>query len=148
MFDFKSATQRQRSLFGLRVWIAALVVLLAFGLLGARLWVLQVQKHEGLLKRADSNRTAVLPLPPRRGDILDRNGVVLARNYLSYTLDVVSAEAGKIDPLLKNLNQVVPLSEYQVKRFKRRLADAGRFSMVPLRRDLSDTEAEIGRAHV
>ena len=141
MFDFKSATQRQRSLFGLRVWIAALVVLLAFGLLGARLWVLQVQKHEGLLKRADSNRTAVLPLPPRRGDILDRNGVVLARNYLSYTLDVVPAEAGKIDPLLKNLNQVVPLSEYQVKRFKRRLADAGRFSMVPLRRDLSDTEA-------
>ena len=141
MFDFKSATQRQRSLFGLRVWIAALVVLLAFGLLGARLWVLQVQKHEGLLKRADSNRTAVLPLPPRRGDILDRHGVVLARNYLSYTLDVVPAEAGKIDPLLENLNQVVPLGEYQVKRFKRRLADAGRFSPVPLRRDLSDTEA-------
>lgn len=141
MFDFKSATQRQRSLFGFRVWVAALVVLIAFGLLGARLWVLQIQEHEGLLKRADSNRTAVLPLPPRRGDIFDRNGEVLARNFLSYTLDVIPAEAGRIDPLLENLNQVVPLSEHQVRRFNRRLSEAGRFSRVPLRNDLSDTEA-------
>lgn len=141
MFDFKTATQRQRSLFNLRVWIAAFVVLTTFVLLGARLWVLQVQEHEGLLKRADSNRTAVLPLPPRRGDVLDRNGEVLARNYLSYTLDVVPAEAGRIDPLLENLSKVVPLSEHQVRRFKRHLADAGRFSAVPLRNDLSDTEA-------
>ncbi len=141
MFDFKSAAQRQRSLFRLRVWLAVLAVVAAFSLLGARLWVLQVQDHEGLLSRADSNRTAVLPLPPRRGDITDRNGEVLARNYLAYTLDVVPAEMGEPDLLLAQLSQVVFLSDYQKKRFRRQLAQAGRFTQVPLRNDLTDTEA-------
>lgn len=141
MFDFKSATEKQRTLFKLRVWVAALAVLVAFSLLGARLWVLQVQEHEGLLKRADSNRTAVLPLPPRRGDILDRNGEVLARNFLSYTLDVTPAKIGQADLLLNQLGEVVLLSEFQRKRFKQKLAGAGRFTQVPLRNDLTDTEA-------
>lgn len=141
MFDFKSAAQRQRSLFRFRVWLAVLAVVAAFSLLGARLWVLQVQDHEGLLSRADSNRTAVLPLPPRRGDITDRNGEVLARNYLAYTLDVVPAEMGEPDLLLAQLSQVVFLSDYQKKRFRRQLAQAGRFTQVPLRNDLTDTEA-------
>jgi penicillin-binding protein 2 len=141
MFDFKTATERERRRFTLRVWVAFAVVFLAFVLLGMRLWVLQVQEHEGLLKRADSNRTAVVPIPPRRGDILDRNGEVLARNYLSYTLEVIPAEAGRIDPLLDELEQVVGLTELQRRRFKRRLAESGRYNAVSLRNDLSDTQA-------
>jgi len=141
MFDFKSATERHRGRLALRVWVALAVALAAFALLGTRLWVLQVQQHEGLLKRADSNRTAVVPIPPRRGDIVDRNGDVLARNYLTYTLSVIPAEAGKVDAMLDSLTSVVPLSDMQRRRFKRRLADAGRFAAVPLRNDLSDTEA-------
>jgi len=141
MFDFKSVTQKQRTLFILRVWVAALAVLMAFSLLGARLWVLQVEEHEGLLKRADNNRTAVLPLPPRRGDILDRHGEVLARNFLRYTLDVTPAEIDQADPFLERLGEVITVSDYQKKRFKRKLVEAGRFTQVPLRNDLSDTEA-------
>lgn len=141
MFDFKSANERERSRFGLRVWVAGLVVLLAFGLLGWRLWVLQVQQHQGLLQRADSNRTAVVPIPPRRGEILDRNGEVLARNYLSYTLDVVPAQVDSIDKLLADLERVVPLSDRQKRQFERRLRESGSFAPVLLRNDLSDTEA-------
>ena len=141
MFDFKSASQRARSRFGLRAWVAALVVLLAFALLGWRLWVLQVQEHPGLLQRADSNRTAVVPIPPRRGEIVDRNGEVLARNYLSYTLDVVPAQVDSMDDLLSELEQVVTLSERQIRQFDRRLRESGPFTEVLLRNDLSDTEA-------
>lgn len=141
MFDFKPATERDRGRFALRVWVAAVFVLAAFSVLGARLWILQVQQHEGLLKRADSNRTAVVPIPPRRGDIVDRHGEVLARNHLSYTLAVVPAQAGKIDPLIDHLSTVVPVSEVQRRRFKRRLADSGRYAAVPLRNDLTATEA-------
>lgn len=141
MFDFKSANERERSRFGLRVWIAGTVVLLAFGLLGWRLWILQVQQHEGLLQRADSNRTAVVPIPPRRGEILDRNGEVLARNYLSYTLDVVPAKVDTMETLLSDLEQVVTLSDRQKRQFERRLRESGPFAPVLLRNDLSDTEA-------
>lgn len=141
MFDFKSSTERERGRFALRVWVAGLTVALLFGTLGYRLWVLQVQEHEGLLQRADSNRTAVLPIAPRRGDILDRNGEVLARNYLSYTLDVVPAQVVDVEQMLQALGRVVPLSERQRRQFMRRLKESGKFAEVPLRNDLSDTEA-------
>ena len=61
-----------------RVQVALVVVLLALGLLGLRMYVLQIQRHADLQGRAESNRTAVLPLPPLRGQIVDRHGVVLA----------------------------------------------------------------------
>jgi len=141
MFDFKSASQRERSRFGLRAWVAGLVVLLTFALLGWRLWVLQVQEHPGLLQRADSNRTAVAPIAPRRGEIVDRNGEVLARNYLSYTLDVVPAQVESMDELLVDLEQVIQLSDRQKRQFDRRLRESGPFAEVLLRNDLSDTEA-------
>jgi len=141
MFDFKNANERERSRFGLRVWVAGVVVLLAFGLLGWRLWVLQVQQHQGLLQRADSNRTAVVPIPPRRGEILDRHGEVLARNYLSYTLDVVPGQVDSIEDLLADLERVVALSDRQKRQFERRLRESGPFAEVLLRNDLSDTEA-------
>ncbi len=141
MFDFKSANERERGRFNLRVWVALAFVLLAFGLLGYRLWVLQVQQHEGLLQRADNNRTAVVPIAPRRGDIIDRNGEVLARNYLTYTLDVVPARVPDMSKTLADLNAVVGLSDRQQRMFKRRLRESGRFAEVPLRNDLSETEA-------
>ena len=141
MFDFKSAAQRQRGLFRFRVSLAVLAVLVAFSVLGARLWVLQVQDHEGLLSRADSNRTAVLPLPPRRGDIMDRNGELLARNALTYTLAAVPAEMGDADELLEQLSEFIFLNDYQRKRFRRQLGESGRYAEVPLRNDLTDTEA-------
>lgn len=141
MFDFKSANERERSRFGLRVWVAGIFVLIAFGLLGWRLWVLQVQQHQGLLQRADNNRTAVVPISPRRGEILDRNGEVLARNYLSYTLDVVPAQVESIDQLLADLERVVPISDRQKRQFTRRLRESGPFAAVLLRNDLSDNEA-------
>jgi len=141
MFDFKSATERERNRFGLRVWVAGVVVLLAFALLGWRLWVLQVQEHDGLLQRADSNRTAVVPIAPRRGEIVDRNGEVLARNFLSYTLDVVPAQVDSMEQLLADLERVVALSDRQKRQFERRLRESGPFSDVLLRNDLSNDEA-------
>ena len=101
MFDFNKNDQQQKNNFTLRVVVAGLFALCCFGLLSLRFWVLQVERHEGLSARADSNRLAVVPIAPRRGEIFDRNGEVLARNYLSYTLEVVPARAGNIDELFQ-----------------------------------------------
>ena len=71
--------------FRLRVWLAMLGVLVAFGLVLARAAYLQITRHEDLKAQAESNRTAVLPIVPHRGLILDRNGIALATNCLLYT---------------------------------------------------------------
>ena len=79
--------------------------MLCLGLIVARLWVLQVDRHDGFVQRADSNRTAFVPIPPRRGDIVDRHGEVLARNQLNYTLEMMPAQVKSIDKTLSELSE-------------------------------------------
>ena len=70
--------EAELSRFRVRVLVAGLVVVLCFGLVASRLFYLQVHRHEDLRAQAESNRTAIVPIVPNRGLILDRNGVVLA----------------------------------------------------------------------
>ncbi|NDY84207.1 penicillin-binding protein 2 [Orrella sp. NBD-18] len=147
MFEFKKTSQQQKGRFLLRALVAGAVALICFGLLVGRFWVLQVERHEGLAARADSNRIAVVPIPPRRGEIVDRNGEVLARNHLSYTLEVVPARVGNLDELFSQLMPIVHISSVDQRRFKRRVAESGRYSSVVLRNNLNETEAAWFSAH-
>ena len=147
MFDFKQTDQQQKKRFLLRAGVAAVFAMICFGLLGWRFWVLQVERHESLAARAENNRLAVLPIPPRRGDIFDRNGEVLARNYLSYTLEVVPGRAGNVDDMLNRLTPVVYVSSADQRRFKRRVNESGRYASIVLRNNLNETEAAWFSAH-
>ena len=64
-----------------RIVAASAAIVICFSLLSMRLIYLQVFEHEHYLEQAENNRTAVVPIPPNRGLITDRNGVVLATNY-------------------------------------------------------------------
>jgi penicillin-binding protein 2 len=147
MFDFKQTDQLQKKRFLLRAGVAGIFAVICFGLLGWRFWVLQVERHESLAARAENNRIAVLPIPPRRGDIFDRNGEVLARNYLSYTLEVVPGRAGNVDEMLNRLTPVVYVSSADQRRFKRRVNESGRYASIVLRNNLNETEAAWFSAH-
>ena len=74
-----------------RLTIAGVFVLLCLGILFARFVWLQVMQHDYYQTRAEENRIALVPIPPNRGLITDRNGVVLARNFSAYTLEVTPA---------------------------------------------------------
>jgi len=148
MFEFKKTSYRQKQKVLVRVWIAGAVALLCFGTLVARLWVLQVVRYEGLSERADQNRIAVVPIAPRRGEIVDRNGVVLAKNYRDYTLEVVPAHIqGNVDKMLDSLGTIVNLSPRDRRRFKLKLNQSGRYAHVLLRNNLNNTEASWFAAH-
>jgi len=49
---------------------------------------LQIVNYDRYMTESNDNRISVIPLPPERGTIIDRNGVVLARNLPSYTLEI------------------------------------------------------------
>ena len=123
-----------------RVLVMSLVVLTAFGLLGARLVYLQVTRHEDLAEQAESNRTAVVPVVPNRGLILDRNGVILASNYSAYTLEITPSKAGDVEATLDSLAEVVEIQPRDRRRFKRVREDSRSFDSVPIRTRLSDEE--------
>ena len=80
--------QMDLSRFRSRVVVVTFVILIAFGVLCLRLIYLQVIRYSELNAAAESNRTAIVPIVPNRGVIMDRNGVVLATNYSAYTLEI------------------------------------------------------------
>ncbi|MBC7203956.1 MAG: penicillin-binding protein 2 [Pusillimonas sp.] len=147
MFEFKKTSHEQKRKVLLRLWVAGIFVLVCFFLLVGRLWYLQVERYEGLAARADENRIAVVPIPPRRGEILDRNGGVLARNYRDYTLEVIPAEVSDMQAMLASLSQLVYISPLSQKRFLQRVNQSGRYARVMLRNNLNETEAAWFAAH-
>ena len=123
-----------------RVVVIGLVVLGAFGLLCSRLVYLQVVRHADLAEQAESNRTAIVPVVPNRGLILDRNGVVLATNYSAYTLEITPSKAGDVEAAIDALAGVVDVTPRDRRRFKRLREDSRSFDSVPIRTRLSDEE--------
>ena len=123
-----------------RIFVISLVVLLCFVLLTARLVYLQVWRHDELRAQAESNRTAIVPIVPNRGLILDRNGIVLASNYSAYTLEITPAKSAPLEPLLDALSGVLDISPRDRRRFKKLLEESRSFESLPLRTRLTDDE--------
>lgn len=132
--------QAELARFRVRVLVASIVVLVCFGLLGARLVYLQVTRHEDLLAQAENNRTAIVPIVPNRGLILDRNGVVLASNYSAYTLEVTPSKVNDLEQTIDELAQVIEITPRDRKRFKKLREEGKSFESLPLRSRLTDAE--------
>ena len=128
------------SRFRARVLVASITVVVCFLLVALRLAYLQVVRHDDLLEQAESNRTAVVPVVPNRGLILDRNGIVLATNYSAYTLEVTPSKVANLEQTIEELSQVMDISPRDRRRFKKLLEESKNFESLPLRTRLSDEE--------
>ena len=127
--------------FRARVVAATALVVVAFALLVLRLGYLQWWRYDDLYEQAESNRTAVVPIVPNRGIIMDRNGVVLASNYSAYTLEITPSKL--VEPLEQVIDQLAEVIEVQPRdrrRFKKLREESRSFESVPLRTRLSDQE--------
>jgi penicillin-binding protein 2 len=134
-------TQQETRLFHNRIIVSGLLVLLLCLVLLMRLFYLQVLEHGHFTTLAEDNRLRVLPLPPSRGLIYDRNGVILAENHPSFSLDIVPEQARMgLDNLIAELREIVPIEDHDINRFKRQLRQLRRFDKVSLRYRLTDEE--------
>lgn len=123
-----------------RVMVAALVVLLLSGLLVARLTQIQLVQHDYYTTRADDNRMRLIPVPPVRGLIFDRNGALLAQNQPSFVLEITPEKVQGLDNTLARLADLMQLSDRDIARFKDRMHKMKRYMAVPLRTHLSMEE--------
>jgi len=115
------------SRFRARVLVASIVVVACFLLVAARLVYLQVVRHDDLLEQAENNRTAIVPVVPNRGLILDRNGIVLASNYSAYTLEVTPSKVLNLEQTIDDLSKVMEITARDRKRFKKLLEESKSF---------------------
>ncbi|VVE80712.1 penicillin-binding protein 2 [Pandoraea sputorum] len=140
MTEFKNP-QQQLQTFHLRVTAAAFFVLICFSLLAVRFVYLQVFRHNQYALQADENRVSLAPIVPNRGVIMDRNGVVLARNYSAYTLEITPSKIGRpLEDLVTDLSDVIEITPRDRARFKKLMDDSKSFESLPIRTRLTDEE--------
>ncbi|MEK1940707.1 MAG: penicillin-binding protein 2 [Pseudomonas sp.] len=130
-----------------RVVVGAVVVCLLILVLIARLYFLQVIQYEYHSTLSENNRVHVQPIPPTRGLIFDRNGVVVADNRPSFSLSMTRERAGDWEQVLDVIVEVLELSQEDRTLFERRMRQGRRpFEPVPILFELS--EEQIARIAV
>jgi penicillin-binding protein 2 len=124
----------QRSLF-----CAALMAIATVGLI-ARLFMLQVVRHDYYAELSQGNRVRTEPIPPARGLILDRNGGLIAGNQPAYQLELVPEEVPDLQKTLDALVQLELIRADDVDEIERTIDSSRGFDSVPIRLRMSDEE--------
>lgn len=124
-----------------RALVGALVFLLLTAALIARMYYLQVVQYEYHSTLSENNRVHVQPIPPRRGLIFDRNGVIVADNRPSFSLTLTRERAGDWEPVLDVIVEVLGLSSDERALFEKRVRQGRRpFEPVPVLFELSEEQ--------
>lgn len=133
--------QREQHQFRVRLAVAGVVVVACFALLLARLFHLQVLRHDHYQTLAENNRISLVPIVPNRGLILDRNGVVLAHNFFAYTLEITPSKVEDVERTIDALSHIIEITANDRKQFKKFRDQSHSFESIPLRTHLTEAEA-------
>jgi len=133
-------SERELQQFRFRTGVAGVLMLVAFGILLARFFFLQVFQHEHYRSKAEDNRISIVPIPPNRGLITDRNGVVVARNYSGYTLEIFPRRVRSVEATIDELSELIEITPRDRARFKRLAVETRNPESLPIRTRLSDEE--------
>lgn len=133
----------------LRLLIAFILIIIFFSILLARFFYLQVTQHNEFSGQASSNRITMIPTPPVRGEIVDINGVPLAKNYPVFSLEVIPSRIeGKMEDVIEALKKYVDITPTDLKRFKKYRESYRKFENIPLKLRLTDEEAARLSVHL
>ena len=130
-----------------RVVVGAIAVVVLICVLLARLYFLQVVQYEYHSTLSENNRVHVQPIPPTRGLIFDRNGVVIADNRPSFSLTMTRERSGDSQQVLDVIVEVLQLTPEDRALFEKRMKQGRRpFEPVPILFELN--EEQIARIAV
>lgn len=131
---------REQRLFVGRVVLAAVVGVLLLGVVVARLVQLQIVDYEHFAERSQGNRFRIEALPPNRGLLYGRNGLILAENLPAYQLELIPEQVPDVDTTLDRLADLGLVQREDISRFKKLIAHGPRFKPVTLRFRLNEEE--------
>ncbi|TMG72783.1 MAG: penicillin-binding protein 2, partial [Betaproteobacteria bacterium] len=121
-------TQRELHYFQLRLGVAGVIVIVAFVILFARFFYLQVIQHQYYETKAEDNRISIVPLQPNRG------------NYSAYTLELTQSKIADLEGTIDALSAIVDIQPRDRRRFQRMREDPKSPDSLPIRTRLTDEE--------
>ncbi len=137
---------REAYVFNQRAIAAFVIVVVLFLAIVIRLIDLQVTNHDHYTTLSNANRITITPITPTRGLIFDRNGMLLAQNLPSFSLDIIPERTEDLEQTIKALTLLVYVSDNEIRRFKKNRRSSKPFDRITLRYHLS--QAEVARIAV
>tara|TARA_Y100001960_G_scaffold333770_1_gene440861 strand:- start:525 stop:2420 length:1896 start_codon:yes stop_codon:yes gene_type:complete len=135
--------KRDLSITRFRLVLATLLVLILTSVVIARLINLQVLNYDRYKTLSVENRVGLVPVPPVRGQIIDRNGQILADNHPAYELEILPDKVENIEHTIKEIRKLIALNERELEAFVRVLKLRPSFEPQILKHNLSSEEASI-----
>ena len=128
---------RSRVLFG--AWLAGAGLLALF----LRAGYLQIVQHEHYTTLSHENRIRIRPTAPARGLVRDRSGVVLARNFSVFSLEVVPEQTPSVERTLARLREILAIDDVEEEKFRQQLRHVPAFESIPLKTRLDEREVAV-----
>ena len=133
----------EQRIFTIRSIVSAVCVGVLLLTVASRLFYLQVLKHEYYAQLSQGNRVRTDPIPPSRGLIFDRHGVVMAENLPAFQLELIREQVGgtpQIDATLARLVNIGLLDAEDTNSIKRTILSHHVYESVPIKLQLDDEE--------
>ncbi len=109
----------------------------------ANLADLQISNFSYYSTKSNNNRIEIIPIPPSRGMIYDRNGTPLAINNITYQLNIVPDKTKNLNEQFEQLKTIVDLTDEDIENFQKERRNYRAHRPVPLKENL--TEKQIAR---
>ena len=135
--------ERERRRYRSRVIVGAAFAGAGLLALFLRAGYLQVVQHEHYTTLSHENRIRIRPVPPARGLVRDRAGVVLARNFSVFSLEVVPEQTGDVESTLRHLREILSIDDAEEEKFRQQLRHMPAFGSIPLKTRLDEREVAI-----
>ncbi|PXY88517.1 penicillin-binding protein 2 [Gilliamella apis] len=133
----------ETNLFLRRALFAFVVIILLIFVLLANLADLQISNFSYYSTKSNNNRIEIIPIPPSRGMIYDRNGTPLAINNITYQLNIVPDKTKNLNEQFEQLKMIVDLTDEDIENFQKERRNYRAHRPVPLKENL--TEKQIAR---
>ncbi|OTQ58491.1 penicillin-binding protein 2 [Gilliamella sp. A7] len=133
----------ETNLFLRRALFAFVVIILLIFVLLANLADLQISNFSYYSTKSNNNRIEIIPIPPSRGMIYDRNGTPLAINNITYQLNIVPDKTKNLNEQFEQLKTIVDLTDEDIETFQKERRNYRAHRPVPLKENL--TEKQIAR---
>ncbi|MDQ7090898.1 MAG: penicillin-binding protein 2 [Methylococcales bacterium] len=144
-YTIRDAIAEHRVFLNRVVIIFVLAIILMLGLV-VRLIYLQINGHEHYSTLATKNQVKTSSIPPIRGVIYDRNGIVLAENRPTYNLEILPEKVkkdGSLEDTLTRLQQLLAIPDEKIAEFHKQRKRRKYFVATPFLTNL--TEIDVAR---
>jgi penicillin-binding protein 2 len=133
----------ENRLFTIRSIVAGVIAAVLLFAVASRLFYLQVVKYQYYSTLSQGNSVRNEPIPPPRGLILDRNGVVLANNQPAFNLELIREQVGDmkgVDAALAQLVEIGVLRAEEVGGVRRTILSHKVYESVPVKLQMNEEE--------